>query len=145
MRSLQLAAAFAVLAMAMASVSPSAPPPQTIVYFLVDDLGFANVGYNNQPNAEPLTPTIDALHDSGAELTNYYAYKFCSPTRSSFLSGRLPIHVNQQNHPPTSPAGGVPKVRGRRCCLPVLQLQLQLVLVLVLMSMLTFLSPCPRT
>jgi hypothetical protein len=24
-------------------------------------------------------------------------YKFCSPTRSSLLSGRLPIHVNQEN------------------------------------------------
>ena len=24
-------------------------------------------------------------------------YKYCSPTRSSFLSGRLPMHVNQNN------------------------------------------------
>ena len=30
------------------------------------------------------------------------------PFRSSFISGRLPIHVNQQNHPPSSPGGGVP-------------------------------------
>ena len=25
------------------------------------------------------------------------AYRFCSPTRSSLLTGRLPIHVNQKN------------------------------------------------
>ncbi len=24
-------------------------------------------------------------------------YKYCSPTRSSFLTGRLPVHVNQDN------------------------------------------------
>ncbi len=70
--------------------------------------GFSNVGYNNGPNPEPRTPHIDALHHSGAELTNYYVYRFCSPTRSSFMSGRLPYHVNQQNHPPASPGGGVP-------------------------------------
>eukprot|EP01047_Picozoa_sp_COSAG01_P001218 COSAG01_NODE_26_length_36857_cov_31.426166_23_plen_140_part_00 len=70
--------------------------------------GFSNVGYNNGPNPEPRTPHIDALHHSGAELTNYYVYRFCSPTRSSFMSGRLPFHVNQQNHPPASPGGGVP-------------------------------------
>ncbi len=48
--------------------------------------GFSNVGYNNGPNPEPRTPHIDALHGSGAELTNYYVYRFCSPTRSSFMS-----------------------------------------------------------
>lgn len=30
-----------------------------------------------------------------------YVYKFCSPTRSSLQSGRLPVHVNDQNLPPT--------------------------------------------
>ena len=73
-----------------------------------DDLGFSNVGYNNGPNPEPRTPNIDKLHASGAELTNYSVYRFCSPTRSSFMSGRLPYHVNQENHPPASPGGGVP-------------------------------------
>ena len=24
------------------------------------------------------------------------------------MSGRLPYHVNQENHPPASPGGGVP-------------------------------------
>lgn len=28
-------------------------------------------------------------------LERHYAYKFCSPSRCSFLSGRLPFHVNQ--------------------------------------------------
>ena len=54
-----------------------APEKPHIVYFLVDDLGFSNVGYNNGPHPEPLTPHIDELHATGAELTNYYVYRFC--------------------------------------------------------------------
>jgi arylsulfatase A-like enzyme len=80
-----------------------------LVYLLVDDLGFANVGWN-VPAAvrEPITPRIDALHATGATLSRFYTYRFCSPTRSSLMSGRLPYHVNQQNHPPDLPGGGVP-------------------------------------
>jgi arylsulfatase A-like enzyme len=33
----------------------------------------------------------------GVELDRFYTYKYCSPTRSSFLSGRLPIHNTQIN------------------------------------------------
>jgi len=33
----------------------------------------------------------------GLELDQYYVYQFCSPSRSSFLTGRLPIHVNDEN------------------------------------------------
>ena len=53
--------------------------------------------------AEPLTPTIDGLHRTGAELTNYYVYRFCSPTRSSFM-------VRPQPAPNPLPA-----VEGRTC------------------------------
>ena len=41
------------------------------------------------------TPAIDSLVKDGIELDRTYAYHYCSPTRSSFLTGRLPIHVNQ--------------------------------------------------
>jgi len=90
---------------ASTSTSSLAGSKPNIVYFLVDDLGNANVGFHND---EPLTKNIDILHGEGIELTSFYAYKFCSPTRSSINSGRLPIHVNQQNHPPNVPGGGVP-------------------------------------
>eukprot|EP00928_Gymnodinium_smaydae_P069341 TRINITY_DN5277_c1_g1_i2.p1 TRINITY_DN5277_c1_g1~~TRINITY_DN5277_c1_g1_i2.p1 ORF type:complete len:514 (-),score=31.57 TRINITY_DN5277_c1_g1_i2:47-1588(-) len=78
-----------------------------ILYFLVDDLGFSSVGFNS-PHGEPKTPNIDNLRHEGTALSRLYAYKFCSPTRSSLLSGRLPLHVNQENHPPPAPGGGVP-------------------------------------
>lgn len=89
----------------VAGSSPARNPH--IVYFLVDDLGFASVGFNS-PTGEPKTPTIDGLREEGAVLSRFYTFRVCSPTRSSFLSGRLPLHVNQVNHPPNEPGGGVP-------------------------------------
>lgn len=39
-------------------------------------------------------------------MDRQYTFKYCSPTRSSFLSGRLPFHVNQANRA-YSAVGGV--------------------------------------
>ena len=46
------------------------------------------------------TPRMDALVEEGLELDRHYVYKFCSPSRSSFQSGRLPVHVNVANAAP---------------------------------------------
>ena len=43
------------------------------------------------------TPALDALVAEGIELTRFYAFKYCSPSRSAFISGRNPIHVNVVN------------------------------------------------
>jgi hypothetical protein len=80
-RSALLALALALACCTTAAAGNTATAKPNIVYFLVDDLGFANVGYNNRPNPEPLTPHIDSLHDSGAELTVRAA---ASPTRAGF-------------------------------------------------------------
>jgi len=84
--------------------APPAGGPPHIVFLLSDDLGWNNVGFHN-----PLvhTPAIDALREQGVELTRHYAYKFCSPSRSSFLSGRLPVHVNERNKITEAPLAGV--------------------------------------
>lgn len=59
----------------------------------VDDFGWANVGWH-RPGGDPevVTPNMDALVKAGIELNRTYAFKFCSPTRSSLQSGRLPTH-----------------------------------------------------
>eukprot|EP00662_Eupelagonemidae_sp_cell21_P005324 gene5324-32511_t len=56
-----------------------------LVYFLADDFGHYDVSWLN-PKAH--TPHMDALAAAGIKLGRFYTYKFCSPTRSSFLSGR---------------------------------------------------------
>ena len=63
---------FAVCVAAGTSSALAAPPGTTkmphVVYFLVDDLGNANVGFHND---EPLTPTIDSLARNGAILDRF--------------------------------------------------------------------------
>ena len=71
------------------------PARPNLFYILADDYGWANVGFHS---AQALTPTIDSLATTeGFEITRHYAYRFCSPSRSSLMSGRLPFHVNQNN------------------------------------------------
>ena len=68
---------------------------------LIDDLGFAELGYHRSPGyKEVVTPEIDQLVAQGAALDRFYVHKFCSPTRSAIQSGRAPIHVNVLNTPP---------------------------------------------
>ena len=62
-----------------------------IITLIADDLGWANVGYHS---AEVSTPTIDALVRDGVELGRHYAYRICAPSRISFMTGRLPVHVD---------------------------------------------------
>ncbi|MEC5128212.1 sulfatase [Verrucomicrobiales bacterium BCK34] len=63
------------------------------IFFLVDDLGWADVGFNGSTFHK--TPNIDALAQSGVQFTNgYAAASVCSPTRASILTGRHPVSVN---------------------------------------------------
>jgi len=39
------------------------------------------------------TPTLDALAREGVILESAYTYKYCAPTRGSFLTGRYPYHL----------------------------------------------------
>ena len=97
MTTLQVSALFA-LTVATGFVAPEAADKPHIVYVLVDDWGWANVGYHrNPPTREVDTPKIDSLVKDGLELDQFYAYQFCSPSRSSLMTGRFPIHVNDQN------------------------------------------------
>ena len=64
-----------------------------VVFFLVDDLGWTDVGCFGSDFHE--TPNIDALADSGMRFTQgYAACPVCSPTRASILTGRHPVRVD---------------------------------------------------
>ena len=70
--------------------APSDPRPH-IVLFVSDDQGYANVGYRNE---HVHTPAIDAMARAGVILDRHYSAPWCSPSRTSLLSGRVPIRVN---------------------------------------------------
>eukprot|EP01083_Nonionella_stella_P034130 93448_1 len=76
-----------------------------IIYILMDDFGYANVEFHND---RMKTPNLNALLPDSLYLNNFYTYKYCSPTRSALMSGRLPYHVNEVNGNVCSPNFGVP-------------------------------------
>jgi arylsulfatase A-like enzyme len=67
------------------------------VFFLVDDLGYMDIGANN-PGTFYETPNIDALARSGMRFTNGYAANpVCSPTRYSIMTGKYPSRIDATN------------------------------------------------
>lgn len=91
------------LLLLIVSVVGAATQRPNIIMALGDDTGWHGVGWHQSPQckADPdchmQTPRMDALVKGGVELDHHYTYRFCSPTRAAALSGRLPIHVNQEN------------------------------------------------
>lgn len=63
-----------------------------IVFFLIDDLGYADCGFNG--GKEIKTPNIDRLAQSGAIIENHYVQPVCSPTRATLMTGRYPTRTS---------------------------------------------------
>lgn len=64
-----------------------------LVFILVDDLGYADLGYNGSNSYE--SPNVDALAAEGMVFTNAYAASpVCSPTRAAILSGKYPARLH---------------------------------------------------
>eukprot|EP00118_Oscarella_pearsei_P016699 m.161248 g.161248 ORF g.161248 m.161248 type:complete len:523 (+) comp38811_c0_seq1:35-1603(+) len=114
---------FALIAiLSLTSLSYGYPRPRDygaqphIVMIMVDDWGWANVGYHNgdvDPDIARATQNIDSLVANGIELDQHYTYSVCGPTRAALLSGRFSNHVNINNgfctayNPDEPTAGGV--------------------------------------
>lgn len=82
-------------ALAGAAVARDSTP--NIVLFLIDDLGWADLGLTGSAYYE--TPNVDALAEQGAFFSNAYAANpVCSPTRASILTGKYPSRIGLTNH-----------------------------------------------
>lgn len=84
--------------------SPSVKNPPHIIFMLVDDLGWNDVGWHDK---QIHTPKLDLLVRTSIRLTNYYVYRFCSPSRSTFQTGRYPWHIGQQTRMNLNPTPGI--------------------------------------
>ncbi|MFC4096043.1 sulfatase-like hydrolase/transferase [Euzebyella saccharophila] len=58
--------------------------PPNILFFILDDAGWNDVGYNG---SEINTPNIDQLAKDGVILNRFYVAPTCSPTRAALLTG----------------------------------------------------------
>jgi arylsulfatase A-like enzyme len=88
-------------------------PRPNIVFILMDDMGWADLGCYGSTFYE--TPRLDALAAAGIRLTQAYAASpVCSPTRASLLTGRYPARIGITQY-----IGG--HVTGRLCDVPYFQ------------------------
>jgi arylsulfatase A-like enzyme len=63
-----------------------------IVFVLVDDWGYNDVGYRST-YLDWTTPNVDKLASAGIKLENYYTHQLCSPSRGAFLTGRYAFRL----------------------------------------------------
>ena len=75
----------------LATLFAADAPKPNIVYFLIDDLGYADCGFNGGKDIR--TPNIDKLAKAGAVFDAFYVQPVCSPTRAALLTGRYATHT----------------------------------------------------
>ena len=82
---------------------------KNVLFLAADDLR-VQLGVDRVPGTHSMsTPNMDALVAEGVMLNRHYVYRMCTPSRSSFISGRLPVHVTQKLKDPEAPNCGVPR------------------------------------
>ena len=82
-----------IIAWAAVVTQADTPRKPNIVFFLVDDLGWADIGAYGSRFYE--TPNVDALATSGMMFTDgYAACPVCSPSRAAILSGKYPARMD---------------------------------------------------
>lgn len=79
--------------------------PPNIIFILVDDLGYGDVGILNQNKRKKegkpylVTPSLDKMAAQGAVLTQSYSNApVCAPSRASLLTGRTQGHAEVRNN-----------------------------------------------
>src|SRR4051812_38122370 len=77
----------------LAGTTTAAARPPNIVVFLIDDMGWTDLGCFGSDLYE--TPNIDRLAQEGLRFTNgYAACTVCSPTRAALMTGKYPARLH---------------------------------------------------
>ena len=92
------------LAPLFARAANETPPRPNIVVILCDDLGYADVGFNDGTDVK--TPSLDQLAKNGTIFTSaYVCHPFCGPSRMGLMSGRYPHAIGAPFNLPPSGLG----------------------------------------
>lgn len=84
--------AFALVLVSASLAGAAEPARPNVVFFLVDDLGWRDLGCFGSTFYE--TPNADRLASEGMRFTSAYAAcPVCSPTRASIMSGKFPARL----------------------------------------------------
>jgi arylsulfatase A-like enzyme len=71
--------------------------PPNILYVLIDDVSFGLLGNRAMNYVTGIdTPNINDFADESLSLMRMYTEPSCTPTRTAFLTGRLPIRAGQE-------------------------------------------------
>lgn len=77
-----------------------------VVLILADDMGWADIGYNNPA---VYSPNLDKLAETGITFTQHYVMPQCTPTRVALMTGRYPGRFGgpalQASNEPAFPKG----------------------------------------
>lgn len=74
------------------AVLAQAPKKPNVIFILVDDMGYADLGCMGGQDIR--TPNIDWLAREGVRFTDFYANApVCTPTRAAFITGRYQQRV----------------------------------------------------
>lgn len=71
----------------LANLSKANDSRPNVVLIVADDLGWADIGYNNK---NVYSPHLDRLASEGITFTQHYVMPQCTPTRVALLTGRYP-------------------------------------------------------
>ena len=101
----QRSSLLAIVILALSTTLASATELTNIIYVMVDDLGYGDLGCYGQQTIT--TPYIDKLAKEGMRFTDHYAgHTVCRPSRLVLLtgkhSGNTPIHGNTQYYFPAN-------------------------------------------
>jgi arylsulfatase A-like enzyme len=92
------------------SIGQAADQPN-VVFVLVDDMGYSDLGCYG---SEIETPNLDALAAGGLQFNQFYNTGRCWPTRGSLLSGYYPHQIHRDALPGLNGGGGGTRQRWAR-------------------------------
>ncbi len=62
-----------------------------VLIMMTDDQGYGDIGSHGNPDLK--TPNIESIGRQGVEMTHFFTYPSCSPTRAGLLTGRYPFRT----------------------------------------------------